>query len=246
LPVYAAFPASNFTTKEETSMKHILIVDDEKLIRYSLSAALQNNDTEIITAEDGKAALKALGDWPFDFCFLDMQLPDMSGLDIMRTIKQLSPKTKIIIMTGSKVGETAMNAIREIAYLFISKPFDLFRVKKVLDRVSIRDENVFQELTELEARLTIERRQHRRLSAEKHITFVIANIGGGDHKRHHKADVLDISDTGTRIRTGYYLQPGGLVRFKNSMRKAKGIVRWSAIDQEKGVCVAGIQFVGPG
>ncbi len=225
-------------------MKHILIVDDEQLIRYSLTAALQNRETEIIAQPDGKGALKALGDWPFDFCFLDIQLPDANGVEVLKMIRQLAPKTKVIMMTGSIVEEAAMRVIRENAFLLLSKPFDLYRMKRVVDAVSREDMNEFQELNALEERLAIDRRQTRRQNEAKHITYVMA---GGAHaeERSHSADLLDISDTGTRIRTACRLEPGNLIRFRNSMNEASGIVRWTATDEQTDRCLAGIQFIGP-
>ncbi len=66
-------------------MKKILIVDDEFLINYSLSATFQAKDTEVTTAADGATALKAISENHFDLCFLDIHLPDISGLEIMKS-----------------------------------------------------------------------------------------------------------------------------------------------------------------
>ncbi len=226
-------------------MKHILIVDDEKLIRYSLSAAFQGKDAETMTAPDGSGALAALGNWSFDFCFLDVQLPDMSGIDLMTTIRRVSPRTKIIMMTGSEVDEAVMKAISDNAYLFLTKPFDLFRVKRVLDAVPSEEKNVFQEFAELESRLAAERRRHRRRQEEpKQITYVTSLPGAEEQKQDHRADLIDISDTGTCIRTEQHLEPGSVIRFKNSVKNAAGIVRWSVNDERNQAYLAGIQFLG--
>lgn len=225
-------------------MKHILVVDDESLIRYSLSAALQSNDTEVITSPSGRDALKALGDWHFEFCFLDIHLPDMSGIDIMKTIRLTSPATKVIMMTGSYLDARTMEIIRQNAYLFLAKPFDLFRVKRVLEGVSSVDKNVFHELSELEARVA-ERRRHRRQEANiAAVTYAMMVPEGKEQKQYHTGDMVDISDSGARIRTTYHLEPGSMIRFKNSVNNAAGIVRWSATEEQNDVYVAGIQFIG--
>jgi CheY-like chemotaxis protein len=226
-------------------MKYILIVDDEQLIRYSLSAAFQDKETEIIARPDGKGALKAIGDWRFDFCFLDIQLPDTSGINILKMMRQLAPRTKVVMMTGGAVDDSTMSLIRENAFLFLRKPFDLFRVKRVLNAVSREDENVYRELSALEEWLEIERRQHKRQVVATPIYYVTAPSGEQEKERPaFSADLLDISDAGTRIRTACRLEPGSRIRFKDSVNNASGIVRWTSVEENSDLCVAGIQFVG--
>lgn len=116
-------------------MKKILIVDDEFLILYSLSMTLRRDDREVKTVANGKDALKELGNRRYDLCFLDVRLPDMNGLDIMRTVKKISPTTKIIIMTASEITSAMMESIQESAQLLMSKPFDLFRVTAYVDQL---------------------------------------------------------------------------------------------------------------
>lgn len=224
-------------------MRRILIVDDEPLIRYSLSAAFRDKETEIIARQDGKSALKAIGDWGFDFCFLDIQLPDMTGIDVVKVIRQLSPRTKVVMMTASAPDDQSMNAIRASAYLFLNKPFDLFRVKRVIDAVTPVDENIFHEFDELESSIA-ERRKKRRQTTVRSVSYVRVSGGKEEQERSHRGDLLDISDAGTRIRTAYPLEPGNVVKFKNSVNEAAGIVRWASVDKQNGRCLAGIQFIG--
>jgi DNA-binding response OmpR family regulator len=223
-------------------MNRILIIEDESLIRYSLTAALNDKDTEVIAMPDGKSGLKALGDWRFDFCFLDINLPDANGLELLSMIRELAPKTKVVMMTGSVVDQNAMEKIRQQAFLFLSKPFDLFRVKRVLEGIGPAEENRFQQFESLEARVAAERRKHRREAAKfKEVSYVtLAPDRGPDE---HRAEVLDISDAGTRIRTGYNLEPGSLLQFKNSVKEASGVVRWSSVDKQTSRCLAGVQFI---
>lgn len=224
-------------------MKRILIVEDEPLIRYSLSAALNGKDSEIVATADGKSGLKALGDWRFDYCFLDIQLPDANGLELLAMIRELAPKTKVILMTGSTIDQDAMKRIRQHAFLFLPKPFDLFRVKRVLEAVPVSEENRFQEFDALEARVAAERRKHRReaAAASKEVSYItLAPDRGPDE---HQAELLDISDAGTRIRTACSLEPGSLIQFKSSARAASGVVRWSSVDKQTSRCLAGVQFI---
>jgi CheY-like chemotaxis protein len=231
-------------TMTSKKIKHILVVDDENLIRYTLSAAFQDAETEVIAAPDGKSALKALRDWYFDFCFLDLHLPDMSGLDIMRMIRLTAPTTKVIIMTGSVVDDTTGKAIRENAYLLLGKPFDLFQVKRVLKSRGAGDPNVFHELAELEERPPVDRRRFQRQPVTKEVTFAMGSQGGTREMDFHHGNMIDISDTGTRIGTRVELEPGSLVRFKNVVNNVSGVVRWTASDEQNRRWLAGIQFVG--
>jgi DNA-binding NtrC family response regulator len=117
-------------------MKRILIVDDESLIRSSLSAALRQDDTQIKAVPCGKDALGEIDAVFYDLCFLDVNLPDINGLELMKAVKKSSSATKIIIMTAGVVDEPELvQSIQANANLFLSKPFDLDRVKLFVDGI---------------------------------------------------------------------------------------------------------------
>jgi DNA-binding response OmpR family regulator len=118
-------------------MKNILIVDDEFLIRYSLSQTLIGDDREVITASNGREALLEVQGRCIDLCLLDLHLPDMNGLDIMRKLRDISPATKIIIITGSVITDAMMKSIQENAHLLLTKPFDIDEVKAFVDRLLV-------------------------------------------------------------------------------------------------------------
>lgn len=115
-------------------MKNILIVDDESLILYGLSKTLAGGGRQVTTATTGQDALKMIGSRSYDLCLLDIQLPDMNGLDIMKTLKSKSPDTKIFIITGSMVTDGMMKSIRENADRLIPKPFDLDEIRTAADQ----------------------------------------------------------------------------------------------------------------
>jgi CheY-like chemotaxis protein len=119
-------------------MKNILIVDDESLILYGLSKTLAGDDRHVTTAANGHNALREIADHRYDLCLLDIQLPDMNGLEIMRTLRQTSPDTKIIIITGSEITDGMMKSIQENAHQLIPKPFDLDEVRTAADQVLAR------------------------------------------------------------------------------------------------------------
>lgn len=146
---------------ENESPRKVLIVEDEQLIRYSLRSALQDGDTEVTAVADGEAALHASSSRCFEWCFLDLHLPDMDGFQIMDFIKRKCPDTKIVLMTGSQVNSSDMKIIERDAYLFLTKPFDLLLLKKMIDSVSAEDCNVFHDSGLEEHRLIEPRKKHQ-------------------------------------------------------------------------------------
>lgn len=112
-------------------MKRVLIVDDQILIRDGLSRSLSNEQTEIKTSKTGEDALKEIRSCFFDLCLLDINLPDTSGLDVMKEIRKISPETRVVIMTAHDVTDEMKKEIDNNAYSFFSKPFDLSHIKTV-------------------------------------------------------------------------------------------------------------------
>ena len=116
-------------------MKKILVVDDEAFFLHGLGKALQNASTEVTVVGTGKAALQEIAATPYQLCFLDICLPDIDGVEILKQIKEISPRTKVIMMTAG-VTTTAMQAtIEKDAYMFLTKPFDLLQVRMLTKSV---------------------------------------------------------------------------------------------------------------
>jgi DNA-binding response OmpR family regulator len=236
-------------------MKRILIVDDEILIRYSLSASLRQDDTYVKAVEFGKDALTEIDRIFYDLCFLDVNLPDMNGLDLMKVIKKSSPATKIIIMTGGVVDEPEMlQSIRVNANLLLPKPFDLDRIKQFVDRIfgqgmSIRrpEEQSYNgsEHEPFENWIREDKRQFERKTVQQYTTCSVIVAQSEQGEKNVPASVLDISDAGMCIRTDYGLKPGHLLRISNSPALSTGVVRWSKIAGSDNTYHAGIQFVIP-
>jgi len=236
-------------------MKRILIVDDENLIRYSLSASLRQDDTYVKAVECGKDALNEINHIFYDLCFLDINLPDMNGLDLMKIFKKSSPATKIIIMTGGVVDEPEMlQSIQANANLLLPKPFDLDRIKQFVDRIigqerSIRrsEEQPYNgsEHEPFENWLRDDKRQFERKAVERCTTCSLIVAESEQGEKNVTASVLDVSDAGMRIRTDWGLKPGHLLRISNSPALSTGVVRWSMSAEAENSYHAGIQFVLP-
>jgi two-component system, NtrC family, response regulator AtoC len=116
-------------------MKKILVVDDEQLLLQGLEKALQTDATEVTMAETGEEALKEVATSPCHLCFLDVFLPDMNGTEVLKRIMEISPKTKVIMMTAGVINAAMKDFIEKNAYLFITKPFDLLQVKMLARRI---------------------------------------------------------------------------------------------------------------
>ena len=121
--------------KKEGTTLRVLVVDDEPLILYSLSRFLKKK-AAVKTVASAEEAIDEIVAQHYDLCFLDITLPGMTGLDALKIIKELSPITKVAIMTGNFLDETMTRQIEETAYALIEKPFELLHIQEVVDRVA--------------------------------------------------------------------------------------------------------------
>ncbi len=108
---------------------NILIVDDEEFIQLNLKNILSDGNFNIFVESNGKAALDRIEKTPIDLAFLDLNLPDINGLEVLKKIKQLQPDVLVIIMTGFASVESAVDAIKLGAYDYIKKPFKADAIK---------------------------------------------------------------------------------------------------------------------
>jgi DNA-binding NtrC family response regulator len=112
------------------SPRRVLVVDDELLIRWSLSETLQDRGYTVFEAEDGKSAVRALtngADLP-DVVLLDFRLPDSDDLNLLSRIISLVPKGRVILMTAYGTPDLAQAALDRGAFRVIHKPFELHDV----------------------------------------------------------------------------------------------------------------------
>jgi DNA-binding NtrC family response regulator len=122
----------------------VLIVDDEDLIRWSLRQKITNWGYQVAEAPDGKSAIEALEKEEPDLILLDIRLPDMNGLDVLRAVKEKEPRVVVIMMTAYGVLEDAVTALRLGAYDFVAKPLNFdelsVTVSNALEAVKLRQE----------------------------------------------------------------------------------------------------------
>jgi two-component system response regulator AtoC len=122
----------------------ILIIEDEKLIRWSLAELLTKERYQVFSAEEGNSAIKLMDDESFDLILLDNKLPDIEGMDILRLIIKDYPDIPVIIMTAYGSVDQAVEAIKSGAYDYLNKPlnFDelLITIQKALETTRLRRE----------------------------------------------------------------------------------------------------------
>lgn len=113
-------------------MSKALIVDDEDVIRTSLQKTAHEEGYYTYLAETGKRALEFVEEIDVDLVFLDLRLPDMNGIDVLKRIKEIDESILVIIITGYASVESAVNAIKLGAYDYIKKPFKADSIKLIL------------------------------------------------------------------------------------------------------------------
>src|SRR3954447_21395680 len=121
----------------------ILVVDDEPLIRWALSERLGEDGFTVVEAETAKAALARFGPG-IDLVLLDFKLPDSDGLQVLRSMKAADPDVPVIMLTALSSVETAVEVMKQGAYHYPNKPFNLDElsliVQKALETTGLRRE----------------------------------------------------------------------------------------------------------
>jgi DNA-binding NtrC family response regulator len=138
-------------------MKSILIIDDDSLIRKTLSSHLSKQGFEVQTAEDGESGLKKYAEMGPDLVILDIRLPDTDGLDVLRQMKDQANRASVLIMTAYDDMKTTVEAIKLGAFEYLVKPLDYmaldltvekaFQVKALEEKVSYLIEEKQKEYT---------------------------------------------------------------------------------------------------
>ena len=148
--------------EEKSRQITVLIVDDDKSIAEVLEGLISGNERTVHVCHDGVAALEEIGKHPYDLILVDLIMPKVGGLDILKYAKKINPEIIVIILTGYASLETAIEAIREGAYDYIRKPCKLEEieivVKNAIEKIKLNRENrallkklqdAYQELIEL-------------------------------------------------------------------------------------------------
>jgi DNA-binding NtrC family response regulator len=122
----------------ERGMPRVLVVDDEHDMRWLLSGVLRNQGFEVVAAEDGRAALEQITREPPDVVLLDIQMPRLSGIQVLEKAKAVDPRMAVVMITAYGDLPSAVQAMQLGAYDYLTKPFDndniLSTVRRALEK----------------------------------------------------------------------------------------------------------------
>jgi len=154
-----------------TGAATILIVDDEAGMRSTLAANLEHQGYQTITCKNGKEALVCIQQDHPDVVISDLRLPDGSGLKLLECLKEINPEAAFILITGHASLETALEALNEGAFAYVTKPFGMDEVYTVVrnalkqQRLMLENQKLIESLQQSNKRLADEINERR--SAEQ-------------------------------------------------------------------------------
>ncbi len=137
----------------ETPVKSvILLVDDQDTIRFFLEKTLKQEGYEAVTARTGAEAIEKAREVVPDLVLLDLKLPDMDGLEVLRRIKEIFPEIGVVMITAFGDIETAVNAMKHGAFDFVSKPINLDQLLMVIKK-GLDSERLNREVLQLKRQM---------------------------------------------------------------------------------------------
>src|SRR6266568_9253890 len=136
----------------DKSKINILVVDDERGLCAGVQEALKREGYLVEAANDPRKALQLIGERLYNLVLTDIKMPEMSGLELLRTVKARSPDTLFILMTAYGTVESAVEAMKEGAYDYLSKPLDMQRLRALVLK-ALEFQAVVAENNELRLRL---------------------------------------------------------------------------------------------
>ncbi len=174
------------------SSAHVLLVDDEAVAREGLATALRRDGLEVTTADNGEAALALLRQHDYEVLLTDVKMPGMDGLELLRRAREAWPAMEVLVVTGFATTESAVEAMRAGAFYYVSKPFRLGEVRKLVreaaDKAQLRAEN--QRLRQL-----VEHAANERIITRDEGMRAILDIARGVAPT--DCNVLIVGETGT-------------------------------------------------
>jgi len=117
-----------------STMARVLVADDEESMRYFVTRALSRHGYETVSAEDGRCAITEFDSRPVDVAIVDLKMPGIDGLEVLRELRKRDPEVIVIVMTAFGTIASAVQAMRHGAYDYITKPFDSDELVLLIER----------------------------------------------------------------------------------------------------------------
>jgi DNA-binding response OmpR family regulator/nitrogen-specific signal transduction histidine kinase len=156
----------------------VLIIDDERNIRQSLAAYLEDNNYDVITAENGWQGLAFISSEKPDLVLLDLKMPQMDGIDVLRHCKKIMPDLPVIVISGANRIEDVVKALRHGAWDYLEKPIQNFNVldhsiSRALEKaILIRENKAYQQNLES----MVKERTRELKNANTHLSDINARL----------------------------------------------------------------------
>lgn len=160
-------------------MAKILVIDDERSIRNSMKDILSFEGHEVILAENGMEGLVAVKSDKPEVVFCDIKMPKMEGIEVLQRIKEFTPQTPVIMISGHGTIETAIEAIKKGAYDFIEKPLDLNRILITIKNATDKNQ-LIQETQSLKTKVSKKYEMIGTSQALEHIRIMIDKVAVSD------------------------------------------------------------------
>src|SRR5215467_13190745 len=133
----------------------VLIVDDEKSIRTSTSAAIQAEGHQVDTADNAQVSLLKLADEAYDLVFLDLRLGDEDGLEVLGQMKRAAPQLPVVVFTAYASVSSAVAAIQRGAFDYLEKPFTPEHLRQIISRVE-KQRRLESKIDDLEQQINLQ------------------------------------------------------------------------------------------
>ena len=134
LPLTAASAEPAKVSEAVRMSARILIVDDEEIVIRSCLRILDGDEFQVESVQDGREALSKVEENSYDVMILDVMMPNIDGLEVLRRVKETHPNVDVIMITGLSQIDTAVQAMKLGAFDYISKPFEPDELKLVVQR----------------------------------------------------------------------------------------------------------------
>ncbi len=150
------------------SVHKVLIVDDEPLVRDFLVETVSRRGIEATAAEDGYKAVELLGDNDYDLVITDMKMPGMTGIDLLKKIKEVSPQTIVVVITAYATVENAVEAMKLGAFNYLLKPFTPDTIETIIDKAGehltmLNENNYYRQQSGVDSDIIIESQSMKKI-----------------------------------------------------------------------------------